>query len=134
MKEFFISFFSTLASFLIIDGAWLFIMSKRFYSVHLAPLMSQTPNLIPVIIFYLIYAAGLAFLILAPAVKNNTALLQVFIMGAVFGLVAYGTYDLTNQATLKDWPVIVTIVDLIWGTLLTGVVAIIAVAITKMFA
>jgi uncharacterized membrane protein len=66
-----------------------------------------------------------------PAVNDDWGFLKIFLLGALLGLVAYGTYDLTNQATLKEWPSIVTVVDLVWGSLLTGVVSIISVAITR---
>lgn len=134
MKEFITSYLSALISLLIIDGTWLFIMSKRFYSVHLASLMSETPKLLPAILFYLIYILCLVVLVVLPAVKNNTQYLHVFLYGALLGLAAYGTYDLTNQSTIKDWPVIVTVVDLIWGTMLTAVIAVIATYFTKLIA
>lgn len=133
MKTVLIAFFTSFISMLIIDGVWLTTMTKRFYSPLLSHLMAKTPQLLPAIIFYFIYIAGLVIFIILPAMQNKTALLTVFFLGAFLGLIAYGTYDLTNQATLKDWPVIVTIVDLIWGSLLTGVVSVISVYLTRLF-
>ena len=86
--------------------------------------MAKNPNLIAALIFYLIFIAGLVFFVITPSLeeKNWT---KVLISGAFFGLVTYATYDLTNLATIKDWPITLTIVDLIWGTILSASVSII---------
>lgn len=118
---------------LVIDLIWLSIMMKPFYQKYIGHLLAETPNLMPAIIFYLIFIFGLVFLVIMPAISGNFSSLKLFIYAALFGLIAYGTYDLTNQATMKNWPVIVTIVDMIWGTVLTGSVAVIAKFITKFF-
>lgn len=128
-----ISFFSALLSLLVIDGVWLTLMGKSFYAVKLGEMMSKNFQLLPAGIFYLIYAFGLSMLVIIPAIQGHSSLLKVFLFGALLGFVAYATYDLTNQATLKNWPLIVTIVDLAWGTLLTGTVSVITVLITKYF-
>jgi len=133
MKTFLISYLAAIVSMLIIDLIWLSIMMKPFYQKYIGHLLSETPNLIPAIIFYLIFILGLVFLVIMPALSGNFSYLKLFIYGALFGLVAYGTYDLTNHATMKNWPAIVTIVDLIWGALLTGTVSVIAKFITKFF-
>ena len=132
MKTFIIAYLSSILPMLAIDGIWLATMSKRFYAAHLGSLMKASPKLAPAGIFYLLYALGITLLVAVPAVNDGTALLKVFAYGALLGLVAYGTYDLTNQATLKVWPVVVTVVDLVWGALLTGVVSIISVALTRL--
>jgi uncharacterized membrane protein len=118
---------------LAIDSVWLFTMSKRFYKTRIGSLLADSPRLAPAAIFYLIYAFGAAVLVVVRAVSNETGYLKVFGLGAILGLFAYATYDLTNQATLREWPVIVTVVDLIWGALLTGVVSIISVSLTRLF-
>ncbi|MCX6735162.1 MAG: DUF2177 family protein [Candidatus Peregrinibacteria bacterium] len=128
-----ISFFSALVSLLVIDGVWLTLMGKSFYAVKLGEMMSKNFQLLPAGIFYLIYAFGLTMLVIIPAIQGHFSLLKVFLFGALLGLVAYSAYDLSNQATLKNWPLIVTIVDLIWGSLLTGTVSVITVLITKYF-
>jgi len=133
MKTLVLSFFTSLISILAIDVVWLFTMAKRFYAHHLGSIMSETPNLLPAGIFYLIYALGLSVFIILPALQNNTGFLRVFLLGAFFGLIAYATYDLSNQATLKNWPLIVTLVDLLWGSLLTASVSVITVFIVKYF-
>ena len=133
MNMIFSSFISTFLTMLIIDGVWLSTMSKRFYAFHLKSLMAPSPDFVPAAIFYLIYAIGVTAFIVLPAVRNGDSLLRVFLFGALFGLVCYATYDLTNQATLRGWPVIVTLVDLLWGTLCTGTVGIVAVLIARRF-
>ena len=115
-------FFVALISFLIIDGIWLTTVAKSFYSKHLGYIMSKTPNLFAAGIFYLIYILGLVVLVITPALQKNSLTSAIF-MGALFGLCGYATYDLTNLATIKDWPLIVTIVDLIWGTFLSALIS-----------
>ena len=105
--------------FLVIDFAWLTFASKYFYKPLLGPLLLEKPIILPAIIFYFIYILGLSFLVLRPCLENFSVINAAW-MGAIFGLVAYGTYDLTNMATLKNWSLNVVIVDMIWGGLLTG--------------
>lgn len=133
MKTILIAYASSLLPMLAIDAVWLATMSKRFYAARLGPLMAESPRLAPAGIFYLIYVLGITLLVVVPAVDHNTGFLKVLLLGALLGLVAYGTYDLTNQATLKKWPVIVTLVDLAWGALLTGGVSILSVYLTGLF-
>ena len=128
-----VSFLSSFFSMLAIDAVWLLTMSKWFYKPHLSHLMAETPRLLPVAIFYVVYAFGLTFLVILPALQTGQGLFKVFLLGALLGFVAYATYDLTNQATLKDWPVIVSIVDLAWGTLLTGAVSVISTLSVRYF-
>ena len=132
MKRYVIAYFCFLIPMLAIDAVWLFTMSKRFYSNQIGNLLAESPRLAPAAAFYLIYALGASILVVVRAVDSGSGYLQVFLWGALLGLFAYATYDLTNEATLKEWPVIVTVVDLIWGSMLTGVVSIIAVALTRL--
>lgn len=115
-------FFVALITFLIIDGAWLALIAKNFYARHLGYLMAKTPNLAAAGIFYVIYIITLVILIIAPALQKGS-LSAAILTGALFGFCAYATYDLTNLATIKDWPLIVTIVDLIWGAFVSGAVS-----------
>ena len=115
-------YFISLFVFLGIDSIWLLLIAKKFYADQLGYLMAKTPNLLAALIFYLLFIVGVVFLVLAPALKNNS-LSQAILMGALFGLCSYATYDLTNLATIKDWPIIITIIDMIWGTTLSAVVA-----------
>jgi uncharacterized membrane protein len=133
MKTAIIAYVSSLVSTLVIDSIWLALTTKRFYSIHLGHLMSGTPKLLPAIIFYLIYALGLTVLIVMPAVRNQSEFIKMFVLGLLFGLVVYGAYDFTNQATLKNWPTIVTLVDIFWGSFITGVVTMISLYFTRLF-
>ncbi len=133
MKIFIISSLSALISILAIDSVWLYIMSKKFYQPNIGHLMADKVNFIPAIFFYLLYVSAISFFVVIPAFEKNVSPTYVFLVGAFLGLLAYGTYDLTNHSTLKDWPTIVTLVDLVWGALLTGAVSLIAYYITKYF-
>lgn len=133
MKTTFIATLSTIITMLAIDAVWLKTMFPIFYTKHIGDLVTDTPKLAPAGIFYLIFAVGLTVFVLLPSITQSYSISKIFVLGALFGLVAYSTYDLTNQATIKDWPTIVTLVDLAWGTLLTGTVSVIAVSITKYF-
>ncbi len=108
--------------FLAVDFVWLTAMSGRFYKAELGDLMRDQPNLVVALLFYLVYVAGVLVLAVLPGLDAGSAL-KAAAYGALLGLVAYGTYDFTNLATVRDWPVIVTIVDVIWGTALTAAVA-----------
>ena len=121
----------SLALLLILDAAWLSVMVGRFYKPHMQHLMGETINYTPAIIFYILYAFAITYLIVAQS--DNKSLLQVFLNGAVFGLAAYATYNLTNAATLRDWPSILSLVDMSWGTILTGLVSLGTVWITRKF-
>lgn len=125
-----ISYLSTGVVFLAIDTVWLTLMASRLYRPHLGSLMADKLNFPPAILFYLLYIAGIVVFAVHPALTSGrwtTALM----LGAFLGLVAYGTYDLTNHATLRDWPVLITVADLIWGTLLTGLSAAAGMLITR---
>lgn len=116
--------------FLIIDFIWLSQIAKNFYSRHLGFLMKQKPDLLSAGIFYLIFVSGIVYFVLLPSFENGS-LVKIFLSGAFFGLVAYATYDLTNLATVKDWPIIVTLVDLIWGAFLSSVVSVVVYLLAK---
>lgn len=118
LKQFLVAFITFLA----IDGLWLTVVAKDFYAKHLGFIMTKTPNLTAAGIFYVIYIFTMVILVISPALQKGS-LMTAILTGALFGLCAYATYDLTNLATLKDWPLIVTIVDLIWGTVLSASVA-----------
>jgi uncharacterized membrane protein len=125
------AFGATLLPLLVLDGIWLGTMSKFFYSKQLGSLMAKNPMWIAAVAFYLAYTIAVAYFIVAPAVAGSIPWWQVLLRGAFFGFVAYATYDLTNQATIQGWPVLVTVVDLAWGTFLTAVASIVAYFILK---
>jgi len=112
----------TLAIFFAIDMVWLSVVAKTFYRKHLGYLMAPKVVWPAAILFYLLFIAGLVVFAVRPGLAAG-APLKALLLGAFLGLVAYSTYDLTNQATIKDWPALVTIVDLVWGTTLGGLVA-----------
>lgn len=110
--------------FLAIDAAWLTLIAKNFYAKHIGYLMAKNPNLWAALIFYLIFIATLVFFVINPALDKKMWT-HALVAGLFFGLVTYATYDLTNLATVKDWPLIVTIVDLIWGMFVSASVSVI---------
>jgi uncharacterized membrane protein len=107
------------------DGVWLTIMLPT-YRYGLGDLLAATPQLVPAVVFYLLYAAGVIALVVRPGGSPLHRWSQVAGRGALLGLVAYGTYDLTNQATLRDWPAWLTALDMAWGTVLTAIAATLA--------
>jgi uncharacterized membrane protein len=110
-----------LISFLAIDMVWLGLVARGFYKQHLGYLLSDKPNWAAAIVFYLLFIAGLLVFVVMPALEANSWRKLLF-LGASFGLITYATYDLTNMATVKNWPWVVTVVDLAWGIVLaTGV-------------
>lgn len=112
----------TLAVFFLIDMVWLGLVAKGFYRKHLGALLGPKVNWAAAMIFYLLFIVGLLVFAIRPALIQAVPL-QALWLGALLGLISYATYDLTNLATLKDWPVIVTVVDLVWGTVLGGSVS-----------
>ncbi len=132
MKALLSSLFFASIIFLIIDVLWLSYSVKYFYRPNLGPLLNDKPVMWAAILFYLVYVFGLAVVILQPAIYNDS-IAQSFWTGLVFGLVAYGTYNLTNMATIKNWSVNVVIVDMIWGGLLTGSSSAIGIYLFKKF-
>lgn len=110
-------YFITLCAFLILDAIWLGLIAQPFYQAQIGFLLAKNPNWLAAGAFYLLYVAGLVFFVVGPALRSGTALPRAAMRGAVFGLIAYATYDLTNLATLDRWPLLVTMVDLVWGTL-----------------
>jgi len=112
----------TITGFLAIDAVWLTTMTSAFYKPRLGALLLDKPDLVTAFGFYLIYCAGILGLAVRPALLSGEWTDALW-RGALLGLVAYGTYDLTNLATLKGWSVELTVVDMIWGTILTGAAA-----------
>lgn len=112
----------TLVIFLSIDSIWLGFVAKDFYSKYIGHVMARNPNLVAAGIFYLINIFGILIFCVNPALQKQS-LMTAIILGGLYGLFTYATYDLTNLATIKDWPLIVTIVDILWGITLTAVVS-----------
>ncbi len=122
MKTYFTAYFGTLLVMLIGDGIWLGLLMGPTYRGWLGPLMRETPVIVPAILFYLLYALGLVLFAVIPGLQRErwgraTA-------GGVFlGLIAYGTYDLSNWATLQGWPASLALVDMLWGMVISGLAA-----------
>jgi len=120
LKLYFIAF----AVFLAIDMVWLTLVAKNFYAKYIGYLMAKNPILWAALVFYLIFITGLIFFVITPALDKKMWT-HALLAGLFFGLVTYATYDLTNLATVKDWPLIVTIVDLIWGMFVSATVSVV---------
>jgi len=115
-------YFIALPIFFAIDMIWLGLLAKNFYANQIGSLLKSDINWLAAILFYLLFILGLVVFVITPAVNNNSVM-QALLLGALFGLICYATYDLTNLAIAKDWPLLVTIVDLIWGTTLGATVS-----------
>jgi uncharacterized membrane protein len=102
----------------VLDAIWLTLMAPRLYQPAIGELLAPRPNMRAAVAFYLIYVFGIVFLAVLPALREGSAV-RAATLGAVLGLVAYATYDLTNQATLRVWPLHVTLIDLAWGIFIT---------------
>ncbi|HMP15482.1 MAG TPA: DUF2177 family protein [Gemmatales bacterium] len=112
----------TFAAFLAIDMVWLGFVARSFYQKHLGYLMGPQINWTAAFLFYFLFVAALLVFVVEPGIKAQSLTATLW-RGALFGLVTYATYDLTNHATIKDWPAIVTVTDLLWGTILSTIVA-----------
>jgi uncharacterized membrane protein len=124
-------FGSTALVFLALDFIWLFLISKKIYQNYLGDLMGET-KIFPAVVFYFIYVIAVLFFVIHPAIEKDS-LVYALGAGALFGLVCYGTYDLTNLATIKNWPYFITIIDLIWGMFVTGATSGIVVFVAQHF-
>lgn len=116
----FLLYLATVPIFFGIDLLWIGIVAKELYSKSIPGLSSQ-PNWVAAIIFYLLYIIGILIFAVLPNLEKGWS--QALIYGALFGFFAYATYDLTNYAVIKGWPLSIALIDLAWGTVLTGVVA-----------
>jgi uncharacterized membrane protein len=115
---------------LVLDGLWLTFIAKSFYKKHIGFIMTDNPNWLAVAIFYVTFAAGIIIFTVLPAVEKGS-LLKAIIYGVLFGFLTYGTYDFTNWATIKNWPAIVVVIDIVWGMFVCGATATISFLITK---
>lgn len=122
MKLFGRAYLEAFIAFAILDGIWLSLIASDFYVEHLGYIMREQVIWPAAIAFYFLYIAGVVYLVSVPAaLRNNWK--KAGINGAVLGLVGYGTYDLTNYATLEGWPFIVLAVDLVWGAFVSSIIA-----------
>jgi uncharacterized membrane protein len=121
-KQAVILYLITLAVFFLIDMVWLGVVAKNFYRKHLGTMLSPKVNWAAALLFYLVFIVGLLIFVIRPALAQGEPL-KALLLGGLFGLISYATYDLSNLATLKNWPIIVTVVDLVWGATLGGLVS-----------
>jgi len=117
-------FLIALPVFFITDMIWLLFAARKFYQKQLGFLMKSDITWSAAIIFYILFITGLVIFVISPAVDKGSWI-NALLFGALFGLITYATYDLTNLATLKDWPLAVTIVDLAWGSILSSFISVI---------
>jgi uncharacterized membrane protein len=121
-----------LGVFLLIDGVWFMGIAKKLYAQHLGYLMAEKPRLFAALLFYLLFVLGLQGFVVNPALAAGNWTSALF-PGMLFGLIAYATYDLTNLATVKGWPVLITAIDLAWGSFVTGATSLAGYFLIRLF-
>ncbi len=122
IKLYFIAFLSFLA----LDSLWLGLIAPKLYRSQIGFLMAERPNFVAAGVFYVLYISGMVVFVVEPGVKSSSVW-QAVLRGAFFGLITYGTYDLTNLATLARWPLLITVVDMLWGASLCSLVTLVSV-------
>lgn len=125
-------YLTALVIFLVIDMFWLGLIAKNFYQQQLGFLLKAKANLLVALIFYFIFIFALVVFVIAPGVAKESVT-DVIMYGALFGLATYSAYDFSNLATLKNWPVLVTLVDMLWGTMASSLVALLTCLIALKF-
>lgn len=126
-----ITYAAILLPFGLLDAVWLSAMGPRLYRPTLGDILLQNVNVAPAIVFYLIYPIGLLIFAVLPALKSES-IASALIYGALFGALAYATYDLTNHATLRNWTLQLTLTDMAWGTFASGVASATAFYLSRM--
>ena len=132
MTSFLITYLISVPIFFVIDMVWLGVVARSFYQAQLGSLLGPV-NWVAAIIFYLVFILGLTFFATQPALQA-LSWQKALLLGALFGFFTYATYDLTNLATLKGWPLAVSLVDMAWGTVLGGAVATVTYFVVRLFA
>lgn len=120
--NFLVTYLSVAVTFVALDMIWLGTMVERLYRPVMGDMLRSEPNLAAAALFYLTYPLGLIWFAVLPAQQDGSAL-RAFASGALLGCFSYATYDLTNQATLRNWSTGLTLADVCWGSLLAGVSA-----------
>ncbi len=133
LSKLIISYFLTTLVFFILDMLWLGLIAKDLYNKYLIDFLSDKVNWTAAILFYLLFIIGIFYFCILPAIEKDS-ISKAIIGGAFFGIITYATYDLTNLATLKNWPLPIVFIDIIWGMLLTMLVSISGFYITKWIA
>ena len=122
MTKYLLAYAATVVVIVAIDLIWLGVIAKPMYARGIGHLMADRPNVIAAILFYLIFSIGLMMFAVVPN-QAGIGWQQTLIAAAMFGFIAYATYDLTNLATLKNWPIGLSIIDMAWGTLVSAIAA-----------
>lgn len=130
LKSIFFSYLLTFIFFLIVDILWLGVVAKNIYQKYLGSFLADSYNWTAAFIFYFIFVAGISIFAIYPAI-NKGSIYHAIIMGALFGFFTYATYDLTNLATLKAWPLPIVIIDIIWGSFLSALVSVFGFYVVK---
>lgn len=120
MAQYLIAYIVTAVFFLVVDVIWLSQIARKFYFERLGGMLLDKPNLVAAGAFYALYVIGIVIFAVAPALSAESAV-TALVFGALFGFFAYATYDMTNYATLRNWSLTISLVDILWGTCLTGV-------------
>jgi uncharacterized membrane protein len=123
MKNFLYIWAISLALMLVLDYIWFSLTLEKIYKPYLGHILSGKFNYSVAAAFYLIYSCGLSYLIILQGLEANHTVFKILCNGFVLGFIAYGAYDLTNQATLKDWPIFITAIDMLWGGVVTAAVS-----------
>lgn len=132
MKRFLSAYLSTLVAFIVLDGLWLGVLMGPTYRAWLGTLMLAQPVIFPAVLFYLVYIVGIVLIGVLPGLKV-ASLKHAAGYSALLGVMAYGTYDLTNWATLQGWPSQLALVDWAWGTFASGVAGAVGYWLTRRF-
>lgn len=111
---------SVLVPLVLLDLLWLGVITRGIYKEQIGHLLSGSVVWWPAVLFYLLFSVGLAVFVVLPSVEASS-LMRALLLGALFGLIAYATYDLTNHATMKDWPLMVTLMDMAWGAFMAAI-------------
>lgn len=130
IAKYILAYFLTAIIFFAVDILWLGFLAKDLYQKYLGDLMADKVNWTAAIIFYLVFIIGISVFAIYPAVDKNSVR-QAILLGALFGFFTYATYDLTNLATLKGWPLNIVLIDITWGIVLTTIVSTAGFYITK---
>lgn len=129
---YFKSYLITIIVFFAIDIVWLEVLAKDLYREQLGFLLKDNFNTTAALIFYLFFVGGMLFFVINRAVELSSWQYALF-AGAFFGFISYSTYDMTNLATVKDWPVLITVIDIVWGTFLCATTSFISYLVINYF-
>lgn len=131
IKTVLIAYVLTFIVFLAVDMLWLGIVARDLYRKYLGNFLSDTVNWTAAFIFYLLFVVGISIFAIYPAVSKDSVS-NAILLGALFGFFTYATYDMTNLATLKGWPLPIVIIDIIWGSVLSAIVSLSGFYIVKL--